>query len=138
MGGQNPYMKESSTELPTKKYTLRIIDEQKQEHAIEVDPALIPYSNHGQPGSILDIALGNKIELDHACGGVCACATCHVVVKEGLDGCNEPTDEEEDELDEAYGITANSRLGCQCVPNGTRDVLIEIPTWNRNLAREEH
>ncbi len=60
--------------------------------------------------------------LDHACGGVCACSTCHVIVKEGLESCNEATDAEFDELDEAPGITPKSRLGCQTVPDGTTDI----------------
>jgi ferredoxin, 2Fe-2S len=77
--------------------------------------------------------------LDHACGGVCACSTCHVIVHEGLESCNEPTDDELDQLDEAAGVTAKSRLGCQCVPDGTRDLVVEIPEWNKNYAKEaEH
>ena len=137
MGGQNPYMKSALVPRPETKYVLTIIDERQHEHVIEVDPARIPYSGHGLPGSILDIAFGNKVELDHACGGVCACATCHVIVRRGLDACNEPSDEEGDQLDDAYGLTPQSRLGCQCVPNGTQPVVVEIPAWNRNLAREE-
>jgi 2Fe-2S ferredoxin len=138
MGGQNPYIKDAQAERPTQRYTLTIVDEQKRERRIEVDPARIPYGDHGLPGSILDICMAHGVELDHACGGVCACSTCHVVVKLGLEACNEPTDDEEDQLDEAYGLTAHSRLGCQCVPNGTKDVVVEIPAWNRNLAREPH
>ena len=138
MGGQNPYIEDSQVRLPTKKYTLRIIDEEGKEHVIEVDPARIPYEDHGLPGSILDIALGHGIEIDHACGGVCACSTCHVIVKEGLESCNEPSEAEEDQLDEAYGLTSQSRLACQCVPDGSRDVLVIVPKWNRNLAREGH
>lgn len=138
MGGQNPYIEDAHTERPTRRYTLTIVDEQKREHRIEVDPARIPYGDHGLPGSILDICMAHGVELDHACGGVCACSTCHVVVKQGLETCNEPTDDEEDQLDDAYGLTASSRLGCQCVPNGKQDVVVEIPSWNRNLAREPH
>lgn len=138
MGGQNPYIREAETQLPTRKYNLRIVDEAGVEHVVEVDPAKIPYGDHGQPGSILDICMAHGIELDHACGGVCACSTCHVIVKEGADSCNESTEDEEDQLEEAYGLTAQSRLGCQCVPNGTKDVKIVIPSWNRNLAREPH
>ena len=137
MGGQNPYI-ETNAKLPTKKYRLTIIDEQKREHVIEVDPAKIPYEDHGLPGSILDICMSHGIELDHACGGVCACSTCHVIVRQGDKTCNEATDDENDQLEEAYGLTARSRLGCQCVPNGEQDVVIEIPSWNRNLAREPH
>ena len=136
MGGQNPYIKAAPLPLPIAKYTLKIIDEGKRAHVIEVDPARIPYSGQGLPGSILDIALASHVALDHACGGVCACSTCHVIVREGLEACNEPTDDEADQLDEAYGLTPQSRLGCQCVPNGSRPIVVEIPTWNRNLARE--
>lgn len=138
MGGSNPYIEDAGVQLPTKKYTIRFIDEEQQEHAVEVDPQKIPYGHNGRPGSILDIALGNGVEIDHACGGVCACSTCHVIVKQGLTSCNEATDDEEDELDEAYGLTAQSRLSCQCVPNGTCDLVVQVPTWNRNLAREPH
>jgi ferredoxin, 2Fe-2S len=138
MGGQNPYIKDAQAGRPVARYTLKIIDEQKREHVIEVDPARIPYGCTGQPGSILDIALGHGVELDHACGGVCACSTCHVIVREGLDACNEPGDEEEDMLDEAYGLTPQSRLACQCIPNGRKDVVVEVPSWNRNLARESY
>jgi 2Fe-2S ferredoxin len=71
-----------------------------------------------------------------ACGGVCACSTCHVIVREGLESCNEATDAELDELDEAPGITPKSRLGCQTVPDGTTDIVVEIPDWNKNYAKE--
>ncbi|GMU83519.1 MAG: hypothetical protein AMXMBFR47_33890 [Planctomycetota bacterium] len=138
MPGQNPYIADSNVELPKSKYKLTIIDEEKKEHVLEIDPAKIPYEDHGLPGSILDICMAHGIELDHACGGVCACSTCHVIVKKGLETCNESTEDEEDQLDDAYGLTAKSRLGCQCVPNGKSDVVVEIPSWNRNLAREAH
>ncbi|MGE0481036.1 MAG: 2Fe-2S iron-sulfur cluster-binding protein [Phycisphaerae bacterium] len=138
MGGQNPYIDTPDVKPPAKKYKLTIIDEQKKEHVIEVDPAKIPYEDHGLPGSILEIAMGHKIEIDHACGGVCACSTCHVIVRQGLKSCSPASDAEEDQLDDAYGLTAQSRLSCQCVPNGSEDVVVEVPKWNRNLAREGH
>jgi 2Fe-2S ferredoxin len=137
MENRNPYI-QAEVSLPVAKYTIRFIDEEKHEHVVEVDPAKLPYGTHGLPGSILDIALAHGIELDHACGGVCACSTCHVIIRQGASACSEPTDEEEDQLDEAYGLTPQSRLGCQCVPNGQTDVVVEIPAWNRNLAREPH
>lgn len=133
MGGQNPYIDDADLKLPTRKYTITFLP---MNVVVEVDPEKLPYEDHGLPGSILDIAMGHGVDLDHACGGVCACSTCHVVVKEGLETCNEPTEDEEDQLDEAAGLTAKSRLGCQCVPDGTRDIVIEIPEWNRNLSRE--
>jgi 2Fe-2S ferredoxin len=138
MGGQNPYIEDVNVERPSQKFTVTFIDEQKREHVVEVDPERIPYGDHGLPGSLLDIAMGNGVEVDHACGGVCACSTCHVVVREGLESCSAPTDDEEDQLDDAYGLTAQSRLACQCVPTGRKNLVVVVPSWNRNLAREPH
>jgi len=56
-------------------------------------------------------------------------------VREGLESCNEATDAEFDELDEAPGITPKSRLGCQTVPDGTTDIVVEIPEWNKTTPR---
>ena len=102
----------------------------------EADPAEIPYGDVGQPGSILDIALKANIDIDHACGGFCSCATCHVIVREGLNSCNEPSEEELDQLDNAPALTPKSRLACQCIPRGECDLVVEIPGWNRNRAKE--
>jgi len=138
MGGRNPYIEETKYTPATKPYKVTFIlgDEKKE---VDVTPEKVPYGDDGLPGSILDIALGNHIPLDHACGGVCACSTCHVIVHEGLDTCNEATDDEMDELDMAPAITPKSRLGCQTVPDGTKDIVVEVPEWNRNFAREpEH
>ena len=137
MGSRNPYLQDDAR-FPGQKYQLVIVDEEGEEHVIDVEPARLPLSEHGSPGSILDICLGNGIELDHACGGVCACATCHVHVVEGESSCGEASEAEEDELEEAYDLKPNSRLGCQCVPDGTSRVKIRVPSWNRNLAREAH
>lgn len=133
MGGQNPYIQEAEVDLPTQKYTVTFLPMNK---TIEVDPKDLPYGDHGLPGSILDIAMQHGIDLDHACGGVCACSTCHVIVREGLETCGDTTEDEDDQLDEAYGLTPQSRLGCQCIPNGTKNLVVEIPQWNRNLSRE--
>jgi 2Fe-2S ferredoxin len=135
MAGKNPYIARAAAELPTKKYRLTLLPSGK---VVEVDPARIPYGRTGEPGSVLDIALTNGVEIDHACGGVCACSTCHVIVRQGLESCNEATDDELDMLEEARGVTLESRLSCQCVPNGTCDVVVEIPGWNRNLVQEGH
>src|SRR6059058_3381425 len=134
MGGSNPYIEEVRYKPATKKYKVTFLPSGK---TIEVDPEKIPYGHNGIPGSILDISEGIKAGLDHDCGGVCACSTCHVIVREGLESCNEATDDELDQLEEARGLTTESRLGCQCVPNGTCDVVVEIPGWNRNLVREQ-
>jgi 2Fe-2S ferredoxin len=133
MGGQNPYIEEVKYTPAAKKFKVTFIKEGK---TVEIDPDKIPYGHDGLPGSILDISQGYQMGLDHACGGVCACSTCHVIVHEGLDTCNEATDAELDQLDEAPGVTPKSRLGCQCVPDGTKDVVVEIPEWNKNYAKE--
>ncbi len=133
MGGQNPYIQDVDLRLPTRKYRITFLPANV---TVEVDPAELPYGDHGLPGSILDIAMKHGIDLDHACGGVCACSTCHVVVRQGLASCNDPSEEEEDQLDDAYGLTPQSRLGCQCIPDGTQDIVVQIPEWNRNLSRE--
>jgi 2Fe-2S ferredoxin len=92
---------------------------------IEVDDSRYPLADHGKPGSVLDIALANGIELEHNCGGSCACTTCHVIVREGAENLSEMAEDEEDRLDMAEGLTIHSRLGCQAVVHG--DVVVEIP-----------
>ncbi len=109
-----------------------------QNKTVDAGPVLEKGHHEGLAGSILDFALNHGLELDHACGGFAACSTCHVVVKQGLESCNEISDEEDEMLDEAPGLTMNSRLACQCVADGSQDLVVEIPAWNRNLAREEH
>jgi ferredoxin, 2Fe-2S len=89
--------------------------------------------------SVLEVALRNDIDLDHACGGVCACSTCHVKVLKGGECLTESTEEEEDQLDNARDVDLTSRLGCQSrilkVPEG--GVLeVKIPEWNVNLVQE--
>ena len=138
MGGTNPYIEKADIERPTKPYTVTIIMPDKTERKVQVEPDKIPYGETGQPGSILDIAMGSGIDLEHVCGGVCACSTCHVIVKQGLETCNEGTDDEYDQLEQAPVTTLQSRLGCQCVPNGTKDIVVEIPAVNINLAKESH
>ena len=135
MGGTNPYIEQAKYTPATRKFKVTFVREGK---TVEVDPERIPYAREGLPGSILDIATGFHLGLDHACGGVCACSTCHVHVLEGLKSCNETSEQEDDELEEAYDLKPISRLGCQCVPNGTMTVKVRIPNWNRNLAREPH
>jgi len=134
MGGTNPYIDKPKFEKATKKFKITFVNLNK---TIEVDPGA-GSTGTGLPGSVLDIALGAGIDIDHACGGVCACSTCHVWVKQGLSSCSEATDAENDMLDLAPDLKPSSRLSCQCVPNGNEDLVIEIPTWNRNLVREGH
>jgi 2Fe-2S ferredoxin len=135
MGGKNPYITPAKVDLPTRKFKVVFANAGVE---FEVDPSELPYGRDGLPGSILDIASAAGVHLDHACGGVCACSTCHVYIREGLESCSEPTEDEEDMLDDARGVETCSRLGCQCVPNGAMDVVVEIPEWNRNLVSEDH
>lgn len=64
--------------------------------------------------TLLEVALLNNIKLNHNCGGVCACSTCHVYVEQGMDLVEEITDKEEDFVDRARDPRLNSRLSCQC------------------------
>ncbi|MBI3768569.1 MAG: 2Fe-2S iron-sulfur cluster binding domain-containing protein [Deltaproteobacteria bacterium] len=100
------------------------------DQTVEFSAADAPFSHDGEPGSILDVLLGHKVHLEHACGGKCACTTCHVIVKEGEGNLSEMQDNEMDRLDTAPGLTMHSRLGCQAVPKG--DVTIVIPKFNVN------
>lgn len=136
MGGSNPYIKPASYRKPARPYKISFPELGVE---IEVDPAKLPYGRTGLPGSVLDVALAHGVAIDHACGGVVACSTCHVTVKGGLGSCSAATDDELDQLDKAPAVTAQSRLACQCVPDGTQDVVVAIPEWNINKAREaEH
>ena len=87
--------------------------------------------------TILDTLLEHGIEIEHACEKSCACTTCHVVVREGFDSLDEAEEKEEDMLDKAWGLEATSRLSCQTKVRGA-DLVIEIPKYTINLAREEH
>jgi len=91
--------------------------------------------------SILDAALSQGVDIDHACGGVCACSTCHVKITTGFDDFTEASDDELDQLDEARDVGLDSRLACQAkltrVPDGGV-VEITIPTWNVNMVKEGH
>lgn len=135
MSGRNPYLNTVEVPPPKTKYKITFLPVNK---TIEVDPDHLPEDVDGLPGSILSIALAHGIDLDHSCGGVCACSTCHVFVRQGLDTCNESSDDEDEMIQEAPGLELESRLGCQTVPNGIKDVVVEIPEWNRNQVKEGH
>jgi 2Fe-2S ferredoxin len=86
--------------------------------------------------SILDAALRNGVEIDHACEKSCACTTCHVIVREGF-GSLEPSDElEDDYLDKAWGLEPDSRLSCQALV-ADKDLVIEIPRYTINMISEK-
>ncbi len=103
---------------------------------VEFEHGKLPYKDHGKPQSILDVALNNGFHLEHACGGNCACTTCHVWVKQGGELLSEMDDDEADRLDMAADLQLNSRLGCQCVIEKPGEVVVEIPAWNRNYVSE--
>jgi 2Fe-2S ferredoxin len=68
---------------------------------------------------------------------VCACTTCHVIVKEGFNSLNPPDENEEDMLDRAWGLNPQSRLSCQAIVS-KEDLVIEIPKYSINHAKENH
>ena len=105
---------------------------------VEVDTASAPFGEIGRPGSVLDVALSHGVAIDHACGGVCACSTCHIHVVDGAEHLSPMDDSccEADMLDLARDVTLASRLACQAVLLGTGDVSLEVPGWNRNQVRE--
>ncbi len=91
-----------------------------------------------EPGeTICDAALRQGVEIEHACEKSCACTTCHVIVREGFDSLNDLDELEEDLLDKAWGLEAESRLSCQAVV-GDEDLVVEIPRYTLNHASEKH
>lgn len=91
-----------------------------------------------EPGvSICNAALANDLEIEHACEKSCACTTCHVYVRDGLDSLNEAEENEEDYLDKAWGLEPDSRLSCQAIV-GEDDLVIEIPKYTINMVSESH
>jgi 2Fe-2S ferredoxin len=87
--------------------------------------------------TICDAALKNGIEIEHACEKSCACTTCHVYIREGMESLNENSDDEDDMLDKAWGLEPDSRLSCQTVV-GDADLVIEIPKYTINMVSENH
>ncbi len=96
----------------------------------------LPYEGHGEPMSFLDVAENYEIFLDHACGGVCACTTCHIHVLEGAKGISEAEEKELDRMELSPGLQLNSRLGCQAVIEKPGTYVVEIPAWNKNYVQE--
>ena len=88
------------------------------------------------PGdTICDTLLNNNIDIQHACDKVCACTTCHVIIKEGYASLPPSDDLEDDMLDKAWGLTPKSRLSCQSIIQND-DLTIEVPKYTINLAKE--
>ncbi|KAI1313164.1 adrenodoxin-like protein, mitochondrial precursor [Xylaria venustula] len=106
------------------------IDKEEKEHNIAVSAG----------DNLLDIAQANDLEMEGACGGSCACSTCHVIVLEEdyYDKMPEPEDDENDMLDLAFGLTETSRLGCQVVMTKELDGLrVKLPSMTRNLQASD-
>jgi 2Fe-2S ferredoxin len=100
------------------------------------EPGLEPRTVQAVEGeSILDICEANDIHLNHNCGGVCACSTCHVYITNGMEHLPEITDKEEDFIDRAVNPTVDSRLGCQCLIQGPVSVLVPD---QRHIIGHEH
>jgi len=90
--------------------------------------------------NLLDIAQANDLEMEGACGGSCACSTCHVIVadQEAYDKMEEPDDDENDMLDLAFGLTETSRLGCQVRMSKALDgLVVKLPSMTRNLQASD-
>ena len=88
------------------------------------------------PGeTIMDAALRNGIEIEHACEMSCACTTCHVIVREGMNSLEESDELEDDMLDKAWGLAPDSRLSCQALVADT-DLTVEIPKYTINQVSE--
>ncbi|GAB3447917.1 ISC system 2Fe-2S type ferredoxin [Massilia solisilvae] len=92
---------------------------------------------YAEPGGTLcDAMLAHRVEIEHACGKVGACTTCHVIIREGYGALEDPSDGEEDMLDRAWGLAPTSRLSCQVVL-GEADLVVEIPRYSINLEKEK-
>ncbi|KAL9084312.1 MAG: hypothetical protein Q9165_008140 [Trypethelium subeluteriae] len=106
------------------------IDKEGEEHDFEVSDG----------SNLLDIAQANDLEMEGACGGSCACSTCHVIVEDQdmYDRMEEPSDDENDMLDLAFGLTETSRLGCQIQMSKDLDGLrVKLPSMTRNMQASD-
>ena len=107
---------------------------------------ILPHAEHCPAGvefesaagvSIINAAARAGVKIEHACEKSCACTTCHVIVHSGFDSLAEATEDEDDMLDKAWGLQANSRLSCQALV-GSEDLVLEIPKYTINQVSERH
>ncbi|KAK3685154.1 2Fe-2S ferredoxin-type domain-containing protein [Podospora appendiculata] len=118
------------TPKPGEELHVTFIDKEGEEHKIAV----------AKGDNLLDIAQAHDLEMEGACGGSCACSTCHVIVtdQDYYDKMPEPDDDENDMLDLAFGLTETSRLGCQVHMTPELDGLrIKLPSMTRNLQSSD-
>ena len=108
---------------------MTFIDREGQRHLVDAPVGL----------SVLEIAHRNKIDLEGACEGSLACSTCHVIVEDDdFDRLAEPTEDEEDMLDLAFGLTRTSRLGCQIIITEELDGLtVSLPAVTRDMRTQK-
>lgn len=83
--------------------------------------------------SVLDVCIENNINLQHNCGGVCGCSTCHIYIDKGMENIAEISEKEEDFIDKAVNPRINSRLACQCVAQ-SGNIEITIPDQSHFLG----
>ncbi|KAK0291807.1 mitochondrial matrix iron-sulfur protein [Friedmanniomyces endolithicus] len=116
--------------LPGQERHITIIDKDAHAHTFTV----------GDGDNLLDIAQANDLEMEGACGGSCACSTCHVIVQDEAmyEKMEEPSDDENDMLDLAFGLTETSRLGCQVVMGKALDgLVVKLPSMTRNMQASD-
>ncbi|EFR01264.1 adrenodoxin [Nannizzia gypsea CBS 118893] len=115
---------------PGEEIKVTFIDKDGDRHDFEV----------AEGDNLLDIAQANDLEMEGACGGSCACSTCHVIVEnpDMYDKMPEPDDDENDMLDLAFGLTETSRLGCQVKMTPELDgLVVTLPSMTRNLQASD-
>ncbi len=103
------------------------------------DPSISPVTIENVPEgySILEVTEEHDIHLNHNCGGVCACSTCHVYIEAGEEYLEEISDKEEDFIDRAINPRLESRLGCQCVILDEEAFIeVQIPDQSRIIGHE--
>jgi ferredoxin, 2Fe-2S len=108
-------------------------------HFLFEDKSITPKTISGdfEDMSILEITEDHDIHLNHNCGGVCACSTCHVYVENGEDFLEGISDKEEDFIDRAINPRLESRLSCQCVIlDNTAEITVTIPDQKQIIGHE--
>jgi 2Fe-2S ferredoxin len=97
-----------------------------------------PLTVEAKPGmTILEVAEEHGARVGHACGGNLACSTCHVYVEQGYDSLGEIADKENDIMDKAFDVRAESRLGCQC-RLANEDIVVEISEESHRAWLDEN
>jgi ferredoxin, 2Fe-2S len=92
----------------------------------ELGEAVVRKAKAGQ--TVLEVALNNKIDIDHDCGGICSCSTCHVYVTKGNEYIESKSRKEQHYVERLKNKKANSRLGCQCLLlNDIGEIVVVIP-----------